>query len=32
MWVQGRGNSEHQAIIDFINRKLQEWNHEKGKK
>jgi 1-acyl-sn-glycerol-3-phosphate acyltransferase len=25
MWVQGRGTNEHQAIIQFISRKLQEW-------
>ncbi len=31
MWVQGRGTDEHQAIIDFISRKLQEWKDERGK-
>jgi len=25
MWVQGRGADEHQAIINFISSKLQEW-------
>ncbi len=31
MWVQGRGTDEHQAIIDFISRKLQEWKDERVK-
>jgi 1-acyl-sn-glycerol-3-phosphate acyltransferase len=30
MWVQGRGTDEHQAIIHFISRKLQEWKDERG--
>ena len=25
MWVKGRGGDEHQVIIDFIQKKLQEW-------
>ncbi len=29
MWVQGRGSDEHQAIISFISRKLQEWKEER---
>ncbi len=29
MWVKGRGSNEHQAVIQFINRKLQEWNNER---
>ncbi|MCH8837746.1 MAG: 1-acyl-sn-glycerol-3-phosphate acyltransferase [Candidatus Marinimicrobia bacterium] len=30
LWVQGRGADEHQAIIDFINGKLREWQAERG--
>lgn len=29
MWIQGRGSNEHQAVIQFITRKLQEWNNER---
>ncbi len=29
MWIQGRGRNEHQAVIQFITRKLQEWNNER---
>jgi len=29
MWIQGRGSNEHQAVIQFINRKLQEWINER---
>ena len=25
IWVRSRGNDEHQAVIDFINSKLNEW-------
>lgn len=31
MWVQGRGTNEHQEIIHFISRKLQEWQNEREK-
>ena len=31
MWVQGRGNDEHEAIINFISGKLQEWKGEREK-
>ena len=27
MWIQDRGINEHQAVIQFINRKLQEWKN-----
>jgi 1-acyl-sn-glycerol-3-phosphate acyltransferase len=27
MWIQGRGNKEHETIIHFINDKLQEWKN-----
>jgi len=29
-WVQGRGNDEHQAIIDFISGKMQEWEENRA--
>ena len=29
LWIQGRGSDEHQAVIEFITRKHQEWNAEK---
>ena len=29
MWVQDRGKEEHQAIVQFINRKLEAWKNTK---
>ncbi|MBW2182119.1 MAG: 1-acyl-sn-glycerol-3-phosphate acyltransferase [Deltaproteobacteria bacterium] len=29
MWVQSRGKEEHQAIVQFINRKLEAWKNPK---